>query len=202
MQKPSPQAVELGRDPLQAGATRGQHACPLIKACATSSRTDSSLTSSRILLAVFLEIFRRGVTLSSTLAVFPFPPSPLPTSSFFSLPSSSCPPELLSETWRKKGEQKLLCFDCAPQAVLPSHITAGVTRQITIVPCDLESPPKILGHELALGQLVWNGEHWANYSAKIPKLAWHEPAQGWGQPLPGLAMPPLEDPTLQWQGQE
>lgn len=152
MQKPSPQDVELGRDPLQAGATRGQHACSLIKTRATSSRTDSSLTSSRILLAVFLEIFRRGGTLSSTFAVFSFPPSTLPASSFsFSLPSSSCPPELLSETWRKKGEQKPLCFDCALQALLSHHITAGVIREITIVPCDLESHLKTLRRELALG---------------------------------------------------
>lgn len=69
----------------------------------------------------------------------------------------------------KKGEQKPLCFECAPQAVLPSHISAGVIREITVVPHNLENTPKILGHELALGWLVWNWEHWAKIQCKDPQ---------------------------------
>lgn len=104
-------------------AAAGQHSSCLpflIKTGTASSRTDSSLTSSRILLAVFLEMFCRGVTVSPAFAGFSFWPSPLPTSSFSSFFSRA--PLVPSET-QKKGEKRSLRFDCAPQVSTTSGIS-------------------------------------------------------------------------------
>lgn len=178
----------------------------LSRAGAASPLTDSSLSSSRILLAVFLEMFGRGVTLSpafavlsfllslsltssfSAFAMFSFPPSPLLTSSFFSFSSSfafsSSPPQLLSET-QKKGEQKSL----DALTVLPKPATGHCGSHQGNPSCSLRPGEDPKEPRMRAGSLG-TGRCW------LPRLARQEPTQSWAHSRPWLGSQSQEDPNL------